>query len=300
MTSEKRRVPAAATTSGPVDFAGAWETIIDDPRNRWSEEASERSFWESHAESYERRFVGDPVGVPILESMLSDGGSVLEIGPGTGRYTRELARLADRVTAVEDSPAMREKLASNLADAGFEDRVDVVANAWERADVDSHDVVVAGWSLYRQPDIEACLERILATADCGFVLVDSPGAVPPHRRIAIADGDELPSPPPRHAYYCGLLADRGVYPTVRIVEKTRERRHETRSGLVTDLLGDSVDDPQAYADALSPWLERDDGRWYYRFTIPAAIITCERGGAGWGTADEYGDPAAFGSTEGIQ
>ncbi|MCW8172056.1 hypothetical protein D8S78_02860 [Natrialba swarupiae] len=92
-------------------------------------------------------------------------------------------------------------------------------------------MVVAGWSLYRQPDLHECLDRILETATQGFVIIDSPGCLPPHRRVAVRAGDTLASPPPRQAFYCGLLADRGCYPSVETVPKTRERRADSKATL---------------------------------------------------------------------
>lgn len=284
--NEEYRLPASVATSGPIDFEAAWRSIVDDERNRWTEPETEYAFWEKNAADYEEQFVGDPEGLGTLDTIVEETDSVLEIGPGTGRYTRELAHRADHVTAVEDAPAMARELTSSLAAAGFEDTVDIVTEPWPDATVESHDVVVAAWSLYRQPDIGDCLDRILEVARDGFVLIDSPGSLPPHRRLAVERGVELATPPPRHAYYCGLLADRGVYPSVRIETKTRERRADTRDRLLEELLADrfeadgeeTLEGVSASADALSPWLESDEDGWCYRYTMPAAIIAWERGG----------------------
>ncbi len=59
---------------------------------------------------------GSPVGLyarlpelgegEVVASVLAAGASVLELGCGTGRITRQLARLGYRVTAVDESPEM--------------------------------------------------------------------------------------------------------------------------------------------------------------------------------------------------
>ena len=46
----------------------------------------------------------------IVASALAAGSSVLELGCGTGRITRQLARLGYRVTAVDESPEMLAKV----------------------------------------------------------------------------------------------------------------------------------------------------------------------------------------------
>ncbi|GAB3031954.1 class I SAM-dependent methyltransferase [Natronobiforma cellulositropha] len=271
--SEDSSLPTVAP-GGSLEFADAWRAVVTDDRNRWSDPEDDYAFWDDHAADYEARFVGDPEGLAAIDALVDGTDSVLEIGPGTGRYTRELARRAARVTAVEDAPAMRRELVSNLERAGLRESVTVVPTAWEDADVDPHDVVLAAWSFYRQADVEAALETLLETARKGFVLIDTPGCLPPHRRPAVAAGDAL-AMPPRHAYYCGLFADRGVYPEVRFESKTRQQRAPTREALLETLFPDR-EEPTAYADALAPWLEESEDGWRYRYTLPVAVISWER------------------------
>lgn len=68
---------------------------------------------------------------PLLERLLvvGTGRTILEIGPGPGRHTIPLARVARSVVAMEPSAAMRESLAANLAPAGVEN-VSVIAGRW--------------------------------------------------------------------------------------------------------------------------------------------------------------------------
>ena len=66
------------------------------------------SYYEQHAAEFARDTAQADVG-PILQkftSMLSDGGSVLDWGCGTGRDSRALADAGLTVTSVDASPAM--------------------------------------------------------------------------------------------------------------------------------------------------------------------------------------------------
>ncbi len=259
-----------------LDYERAWQAFVTDDRNRWADPEADNDFWETHAESYEQRFVGEPEGLSVLESVLKSTDSVLEIGPGTGRYTREIATRAESVTAVDDAPAMRSVLESNLERAGVAEAVDIVPESWEEAAVGSHDVVFAAWALYRQPSLTRCLERIVEVANRAIVLVDSVGQRPPHRRLAQERGDdEGPTPPPRHVYYSGLLADCGIYPEVHIETATRQLRAPSKKQLLEDVFGDSVSDPQAYADGLKPWLKDDNDDWRYQYSIPVSVCVWE-------------------------
>ena len=58
-----------------------------------------------------------------LDKYLPAGGSILELGAATGRYTCELARKGYEVTAVDLSAALTEECRKNLAAEGLEERV---------------------------------------------------------------------------------------------------------------------------------------------------------------------------------
>ena len=61
-----------------------------------------------------------------LERYLDPGGTILEVGAATGRYTLELARRGYMVTAVDLSAAQLEHCRQRLADQGLEQRVRLV------------------------------------------------------------------------------------------------------------------------------------------------------------------------------
>jgi S-adenosylmethionine-dependent methyltransferase len=71
-----------------------------------------------------------------LNRYLPSQGSILEIGAGTGKYTRELARRGYRLTAVDLSPALLEECRKNLTGAGLEKQVRLlVADARDLSEV---------------------------------------------------------------------------------------------------------------------------------------------------------------------
>jgi|tagenome__1003787_1003787.scaffolds.fasta_scaffold20711863_2 SAM-dependent methyltransferase len=77
--------------------------------------------------------LSDLTGLTRLTGSLgiSSGGRVLEIGPGTGQATVELARLATEVVAVELGPELAGVLRRRLAQAHLDDRVQVEVAAFE-------------------------------------------------------------------------------------------------------------------------------------------------------------------------
>lgn len=123
---------------------------------------SAEGYWsERAAEFVERRIRSDSFEWEIarVEEHLVPGGSLLEIGPGGGAMTRRLAGRAGRITAVEPSPAQRAELERGLAEDGIRN-VRVVAERWEDAAVEPHDVVLAANCLYAFYDVERELVRM--------------------------------------------------------------------------------------------------------------------------------------------
>lgn len=275
--SERDETVAPVSTSTPLTLSERWKEVVTDDRNRWTDPNGDEEFWAEHVDTYDDRFVGEPAGLSRILSLVGSSDTILEIGPGTGRYTRALAQRGHEVTALEASASMADKLDRNLTAENCREHVEILEREWPSTEIATHDWVVAGWSLYRQPDLQECLNRILETASQGFVIIDNPGCLPPHRRIAVREGDTFASPPPRQAFYCGFLADRGCYPSVETVPKTRERRADSKATLLETVLGDAVEDPLAYAEALDPWLHEEldatEGTWCYRYTLPAAVIS---------------------------
>ena len=80
------------------------------------------------AELYEAQYRHYRDDLPFYRSLALDRpGEVLEVGAGAGRVTVELARLAERVVALEPSPAMRAAAKARLSEAGVAERVELRA-----------------------------------------------------------------------------------------------------------------------------------------------------------------------------
>lgn len=104
----------------------------------------------------------------IVQRLAGGGGSVLDIGAGTGRASIPLARLGHHVTAVEKSGAMAAALREESA--GLEG-YRVIEDAWPLAyDPGSFDVVLAAHVVYDVSAIETFIQAMHAHARRGVVL----------------------------------------------------------------------------------------------------------------------------------
>lgn len=109
-----------------------------------------------------------PPTTRIVQRLAGPGGSVLDIGAGTGRASIPLARSGHPVTAVEKSEPMAEALRQETADFP---RYRIVEDAWPLAeDPGAFDVVMAAHVVYDVPAIETFIQTMDAHSRRGVVL----------------------------------------------------------------------------------------------------------------------------------
>lgn len=130
----------------PIKYLDTFRPLADAGR---MPDPSLRTIFDADAELYDRARPDYPA--PLLTDLVAltrigRGSRVIEIGPGTGQATRDLARTGAKITAVELGPQLAAVLQTNLPEievvnAGFEEwtppaPVDLVASftAWHWID----------------------------------------------------------------------------------------------------------------------------------------------------------------------
>lgn len=104
----------------------------------------------------------------IVRSLLPAGGSLLDVGAGTGRASLPLAQEGFRLTAVEKNPGMAQALAGEAVSLGID--VVLVEGAWPEVDVPVHDVAMCAHVVYDVQDIEPFLMAMAGHARHGVVV----------------------------------------------------------------------------------------------------------------------------------
>ncbi len=103
---------------------------------------------------------------PLLEFILGEtvaGETVIDIGPGNGRWTIPLAKKAGHVTAVEPTSAMADMLREKVDSAGL-GNVEILPQTWEEAVPAIHDVVLCAHGMYGSPDLAAFVRKMESLA----------------------------------------------------------------------------------------------------------------------------------------
>jgi demethylmenaquinone methyltransferase/2-methoxy-6-polyprenyl-1,4-benzoquinol methylase len=169
--------------------------VLCEQKHYYAERAPEYDDWWYRRGRYElepgalARWRADATEAEEALEASAPGGTVLELAAGTGIWTRNLVRLADRVVAVD---ANAETLALNTGDAEL-----VRADVFEWEPVERFDLVFFSFWLSHVP--EERFEEFWSLVRAALVpggrvfLVDSGAGDTAHTGTAQADGEETPS-----------------------------------------------------------------------------------------------------------
>ena len=162
---------------------------------RWRDHTAEEAFWRDYAPGYDER---NPLAqradalVAGLLALLRSSDRLLEIGPGTGAFTRRIAGHVGEIAGIEPSMAMRAELLRRWeARLGTPPRL--WPYRWEEAPEPEADVVFGCNAFYRMEDIATALLKMQRCAARCVVLAQSVGA---------------PYAPPLHVRLKGRLLER--------------------------------------------------------------------------------------------
>lgn len=136
------------------DWLELWRELVMRTFRPQKERIVER--YKAHARKRMER--PDPLLDFILKEIDADN-TVVEIGPGTGRWTIPLAKKTKNVTAIEPTPAMVDILKENIGNSGL-GNVEILPQTWEDASPEIHDVVICAHGMYGSPDLAAFVRKM--------------------------------------------------------------------------------------------------------------------------------------------
>ncbi len=151
-----------------IDWNAMWQEACG--RGHWRDGTSQKELWDKRADSFDKsinrvkdgaqRDKEDYISKMLERIEVQPGWTVLDIGSGPGTLTLPLAERGARVTALDISPKMLERLQHNAARKNLEN-VTCINAPWQEAlaGIGEYDVVAASRSLMAG-DMKYALERI--------------------------------------------------------------------------------------------------------------------------------------------
>jgi hypothetical protein len=159
--------------------------------SRMGDDGLEEVFWQKYAPDYEAR---SPLAeraariIELVRGRIHSARSALEIGPGTGAFSRKLFQSMEKLTLVEPSEAMRRNFEKAWPLSAV--TPEWIASRWEDALAPINDIVFASNAVYRIRRIDTALEEMLNCARHNLFLIQTAGEpyAPP---LKVHDGGKL-------------------------------------------------------------------------------------------------------------
>jgi SAM-dependent methyltransferase len=223
---QKRPEPAQQRPV-PLDFATTWTQFTKVNMHRRATDAAEIAFWRQNAAGYDAGIQRDHEShaetLRTIRGYVWPGDTLLDVGAGSGRFALPLAGSVDQVTALDLSPDMLAIL-ENRAAEGDISNIQTLRGSWEDTPVAPHDVVLAAWSLYRQRNILASLQKLIDTTRRTLIIVDGdyaprPDDDPPHERLKTAIWGAGDPGLCNYLYFAGMLRQCRVRAEVHLVHE---------------------------------------------------------------------------------
>ena len=205
-----------------------WTLLWQQSRSRKSWKSKGPEEWDRKAGSFADRTRDSAyVGLVLKQLNLREEMSVLDVGCGPGTLTVPLARIVNRVTALDYSSGMLEVLDQRARQEGL-DNIRRVKCAWEddwsAFDIGRHDVVIASRSM-NIPGLEEGLRKLDHYATRLVYVAERIAPSPFDPDAFAALGREFESGPD-YIYTLNMLYRLGIYPRVELIELERELHFE--------------------------------------------------------------------------
>jgi SAM-dependent methyltransferase len=271
---------------GVADWAGLWRVLVE-ARLRCAGPASgpgsaAPDLWSSRADEYEqrvaRRWSRPDSSRAFLLAQLGSGASVLDIGAGTGAWSRLLAARAARVTAVERSPGMIRVLRERLEAEGTAN-VSVVEGVWPDVRVEPHDYSLCANAMYWSADLVAFVSRMQACTEARCFLIMRSGSRDGIMARASVHLRGHPYDSPDATVALNVLREMGIAPAV-LMETGGEREPRASASLAEAMdrmrrhfgVCDTTEHDPLFDELLRGALRRDGDRWLWPRDGGTALI----------------------------
>lgn len=267
-----------------LDWNELWRAEVV---RKWPDLDQRAEYWNRRAATFAKDHPLSPYTRILLDILAPEPHwSVLDVGCGTGTLAIPLAQRVARVTAMDFSSAMIERLLRRSSDLGLQNLQALHAgweDDWDRLSIGTHDVAIASRSLVVE-DLEAALRKLDRSARHRVYITSTVGDGPLDRRAMEALGRTFHQGPD-YIYVYNLLHQMGIYANITILDTGEERTFrspEEALAFYRVFIGELSAEEDARLRAYLPeQLVPRNGVWALRNQNPLqwALIWWEKGAA---------------------
>jgi len=267
-----------------TDWVKLWRQVVEqrEAYHRDGPDHTGDDAWRTRARSFhehvKQRWAQPDSSRDLLLTYVDKSKTVLDIGAGTGAWALLLAPKAQRVTAVEPSPAMIEVLRENIAAEGV-NNIGIVQGSWPGAEVELHDLSLCSHAMYGVADFSAFVRRMMAvTRQTCFLLTIATLADGVMAQAALRVWGQ-PHDSPNFVIAYNALVQMGIYASVQI-ENTPPWgawKSESLDAAYAEIKGKlGLMGPSEHDDFLMGLLRENlverDGAWIWPPSMRSALI----------------------------
>jgi len=211
-----------------------WNSLWRESRRQRTWQGKTRDDWNQRAAGFARRNVASQYTLEFISRLaLRPEMTVLDMGAGPGTLAIPLARQVQKVTAVDFSRQMLDRLAERCHADGITN-IESINGSWEddwRAlGLGVYDLVIASRSL-AVDDLRGALGKLNASARELVVIADRVGCGPFDPAIFTAVGREF-VPGPDYIYTINVLYQMGIYARLDFIEIQEPKVFESRQAAI--------------------------------------------------------------------
>ncbi|MGI6671843.1 MAG: class I SAM-dependent methyltransferase [Christensenellales bacterium] len=263
-----------------------WEVAVRQTDGSLSERTAnddaERAFWKENMrnrQGYAPDAYSRPIAQAVCEMLQAHQvHDVLELGPGWGNYTLDIARIAESVTCVDISPDVISYILTVGRENGLHN-ISGVISKWEDFVPKRRYQAVFGYNcFYRMIPLSECLRKINETAQELCIMGMTSGPEQPfYREFEQVLGLKIRYNRLDYIYFINALYQMGIDVDVRILNLEKEYVYEDEETLLRAETG-RIQSPEYDKDKVLSILRRyyrlqQDGNYHFVHKFKAAIIS---------------------------
>ena len=252
------------------DFNEKWKQQVQHSESlRVHDDKTEQDFWRRFMQR-KSHYAPDPssrqVAAYLQKLILKENiQSVLELGPGWGNYTLDLAKVSKTVTCEDISEDVLDFIEKTSRENNL-NNVNSVHNKWE--DFSSsikYDLIFGYNCFYRMEDLSLAFEKMNRCAGKLCAVGMNTGIAPPWIQKMYNNGAEVSWEWKDYIYFVNVLYQMGIDPEVRIFPFTKQLYYENIEELVKgecSRLKPGTYDTHEAQQILSEYFQRHDNGSY--------------------------------------
>ena len=273
----------------PVDFNQYWAEVLKRNDGTYSErlqdDGTEQEFWKKFM-AKKNGYRQDENAAVIMKEIkkILDAYSldrILEIGPGWGNYTMDLARLCKELICVDISQDVLSFIREAAKEQGL-CNMNTIRGKWEEVALpNTYDLVFGYNCFYRMLDLQAAFTKMNQYANKLCMVGMGMGVCPPycHELENLVEAKPVYEKKD-YIYFINILYSMGIDPNVKIIplSKKKQGRSLKEAALqeVRDLFG-NLDGVEIRLEEIQKvlsryWRETDSGKWEYDYQFRGALV----------------------------